>query len=100
MRAVRLRAAQSVIGGGDDAYQGSVHRSTPDEWDQQFDRYLKERFKPFRDKERPADYGRDLAPDPQQGPLRNVLSIEPSPSGDLIAGDDRQRPRPRDTTSS
>ena len=26
-----------------------------DEFDQAFDRYLKERFKPFRDKERPAD---------------------------------------------
>ena len=71
-------------------------RSSADEWDQQFDRYLKERFKPFRDKERPADYGRDLAPNPaQDAASRNVLSIEPSPSGDLIAGDDRQRPRSR-----
>src|SRR6187397_1344790 len=57
-----------------------------DEFDQAFDRYLKERFKPFRDKERPADYGRDLAPDPRKGKFSNVLSIEPSPSGDLIAG--------------
>ena len=58
----------------------------PEEWDQQFDRYLKERFKPFRDKERPADYGRDLSPDPRKGHFSNMLSIEPSPSGDLIAG--------------
>src|SRR6266511_5113870 len=57
----------------------------PDEWDQQFDRYLKVRFKPFRDKERPADYGRDLAPNPQKSKFTNILSIEPSPSGDLLA---------------
>ena len=29
---------------------------------------------------------RDLAPDPRKGRFANVLSIEPSPSGDLIAG--------------
>ena len=82
---LRLRAAPIVIGGSDDAYQ-EAFQMTPEEWDQQFDRYLKERFKPFRDKERPADYGRDLAPDPRKGRFANVLSIEPSPSGDLIAG--------------
>ena len=93
-RSTSSRCARSVIGGGDDAYQ-EAFQIDADEWDQQFDRYLKERFKPFRDKERPADYGRDLAPDPRKGRFANVLSIEPSPSGDLIAGDDRQRPRPR-----
>ena len=31
----------------------------PEEFDQQFEKYLKDRFKPFRDKERPADYGRE-----------------------------------------
>ena len=39
---------------------------TPEEFDQEFDKYLKDRFKPFRDKERPADYGRNLAPDPEE----------------------------------
>ena len=56
-----------------------------DEFDQQFERYLKDRFKPFRDKERPADYGRDLAPNPEKTNFAEALSIEPSPSGDLIA---------------
>ena len=42
----------------------------PDEFDQAFERYLKERFKPFRDKERPADYGRDLAPNAEKTALR------------------------------
>jgi hypothetical protein len=85
VRAYVFALRRSVIGGSDDAYQ-EAFQMTPEEWDQQFDRYLKERFKPFRDKERPADYGRDLAPDPRKGKFSNVLSIEPSPSGDLIAG--------------
>ena len=85
VRAYIFALRRSVIGGSDDAYQ-EAFQITPEEWDQQFDRYLKERFKPFRDKERPADYGRDLAPDPRKGRFSNVLSIEPSPSGDLIAG--------------
>ncbi len=85
VRAYVFALRRSVIGGSDDAYQ-EAFQITPEEWDQQFDRYLKERFKPFRDKERPADYGRDLAPDPRKGKFSNVLSIEPSPSGDLIAG--------------
>jgi hypothetical protein len=84
VRAYVFALRRSVIGGSDDAYQ-EAFQITPEEWDQQFDRYLKERFKPFRDKERPADYGRDLAPDPRKGRFSNVLSIEPSPSGDLIA---------------
>ena len=56
---------KSVIGGGEDAYE-EAFQMTPDEFDQQFERYLKDRFKPFRDKERPADYGRDLAPNPEK----------------------------------
>jgi hypothetical protein len=75
---------KSVIGGGEDAYQ-EAFRMTPEEFDQEFDKYLKDRFKPFRDKERPADYGRNLAPDPEESPFVEALSIEPSPSGDLIA---------------
>ncbi len=84
---------KSVIGGGDNAFKEAFDMDA-DEWDQQFDRYLKERFKPFRDKERPADYGRDLAPNPEKTRYSNVLSVEPSPSGDLIAamsGNSRDR---------
>jgi WD40-like Beta Propeller Repeat len=75
---------KSIIGGGDDAYQEAFQLSA-DEWDREFDRYLKERFKPFRDKERPADYGRDLAPNPEKSAFTQAFSIEPSPSGDLLA---------------
>ena len=55
------------------------------EFDQQFEKYLKDRFKAFRDKERPADYGQDLSPDPEKSQYTGAISIEPSPSGDLIA---------------
>jgi WD40-like Beta Propeller Repeat len=75
---------KSVIGGGEDAYE-EAFKVKPDEFDQEFEKYLKDRFKPFRDKERPADYGRDLAPNPQKTRYTSVLSVEPSPSGDLIA---------------
>ncbi|HEY1909671.1 MAG TPA: hypothetical protein VGG73_02010 [Vicinamibacterales bacterium] len=75
---------KSVIGGGEDAYEEAL-KMKKDEFDQNFERYLKERFKPFRDKERPADYGRDLAPNPEKTAFIEALSIAPSPSGDLIA---------------
>jgi hypothetical protein len=75
---------KSVIGGGEDAYE-EAFKMKPDEFDQAFERYLKERFKPFRDKERPADYGRNLAPRRERTPYVAVASIEPSPTGDLIA---------------
>lgn len=75
---------KSVIGGGEDAYEEAL-RMKPDEFDQAFERYLKERFKPFRDKERPADYGRDLAPNQERTHYAQALSIAPSPSGDLLA---------------
>jgi hypothetical protein len=75
---------KSIIGGGDDAYQEAFQISA-EEWDTEFDRYLKERFKPFRDKERPADYGRNLAPNPDKTRYAQAYSVEPSPSGDLMA---------------
>jgi hypothetical protein len=75
---------KSVIGGGENAYQ-EAFRVTADEFDEQFEKYVKDRFKPFRDKERPADYGRNLAPRPDKTKYTSVLSIEPSPSGDLLA---------------
>jgi hypothetical protein len=75
---------KSVIGGGEDAYEEAL-RMKREEFDEAFDRYLKDRFKPFRDKERPADYGRDLSPNQEKTHFAEALSIAPSPSGDLIA---------------
>jgi hypothetical protein len=79
-----LALRKSVIGGGEDAFQEAFNLRD-EEFDQQFDKYLKDRFKPFRDKERAADYGRNLAPDPERSSFSNVLSAEPSPTGELIA---------------
>jgi len=75
---------KNVIGGGESAYEEAL-RVKPEEFDEQFDRYIKERFRPFRDKERPADYGRNLAPRRDRSHFVSVLSIEPSPIGDIIA---------------
>ncbi|MCC7009235.1 MAG: PD40 domain-containing protein [Acidobacteria bacterium] len=75
---------KSVLGGGETAYEEAL-KLKPEDFDEQFDRYIKERFKPFRDKERPADYGRNLGPDPERTPYVAVTSIEPSPSGDMLA---------------
>src|SRR6187431_975838 len=75
---------KSVIGGGDSAYE-EAFKLRAEEFDEQFDKYLKDRFKPFRDKERPQDYGKDLAPKRGKTNYVSVVSIEPSPSGDLLA---------------
>jgi hypothetical protein len=75
---------KSVIGGGDSAYD-EAFKMKADEFDQAFEKYLKDRFKPFRDTERPADYGRDLAPNPEKSNFIDALTVEPSPSGDLFA---------------
>jgi hypothetical protein len=75
---------KSVIGGGEDAYEEAL-KLKKEEFDEAFERYLKERFKPFRDKERPADYGRDLSPNQEKTNFAQALSIAPSPSGDLLA---------------
>jgi hypothetical protein len=84
---------KSVIGGGEDAYE-EAFKITADEFDTEFEKYLKDRFKPFRDKERPADYGRNVVPNPEKTPFRGGYTVEPSPSGDLLAvfsGNSRDR---------
>src|SRR5256886_3006895 len=75
---------KSVIGGGEDAYEEAL-KMKKDEFGQAIEGHLKDRFKPFRDKERPADYGRDLAPNREKTSYIEAISIAPSPSGDLIA---------------
>jgi hypothetical protein len=75
---------KSAIGGGESAYEEALKVKAED-FDEQFDRYLKERFKAFRDKERPADYGRNLAPKPDRSDFVVVLSIEPSATGEMMA---------------
>jgi WD40-like Beta Propeller Repeat len=75
---------KSAIGGGASPYE-EAFQMQPREFDQQFEKYLKDRFKAFRDKERPVDYGQDLSPDAEKTHFTQAISVEPSPSGDLIA---------------
>ena len=75
---------KAAVSGGEEAYQEAFQISA-DDFDQLFDKYLKDRFKSFRDRERPADYGRNLAPDRERTRFRNSYSIEPSPTGELFA---------------
>jgi WD40 repeat protein len=75
---------KSVLGGGESAYEEAL-KVKPEEFDELFERYLKDRFKAFRDKERPNDYGRDLTPNPERTPYVSVLTLDPSPSGDMVA---------------
>jgi hypothetical protein len=79
-----LALRKSAIGGGENAFR-EAFRLSNEEFDQEFEKYLKDRFKPFRDKERTLDYGRNLAPDPERTRFSNALSVEPSPSGELLA---------------
>jgi hypothetical protein len=74
-----------VIGGGEGAYEEAL-RVNAEEFDEMFDRYLKDRFRAFRDKERPLTTGKNMAPKPRRYPQYvAVLSIEPSPSGEMMA---------------
>src|SRR5688572_29236993 len=75
---------KNVLGGSDSAYMEAL-KVSPEDFDEQFNRYLKERFRPFRDKERPADYGTNIARTLQRTKYVSVASIEPSPSGDMLA---------------
>ncbi len=74
----------AVGGGGGDVYEETFDLSA-EEFDDAFEKYLDERFEPFREKERPADYGRNLAPDPLRSRYPALISIEASPSGEVIA---------------
>ncbi len=60
-------------------------RLEAEEVDSAFAKWLKERFKPYRDKERPTDYGKSLSPDSERTAYTQVLAFSPSPSGELIA---------------
>jgi hypothetical protein len=76
---------KNIVGGGvEDVYQ-QAFRVKPEDFDEAFEKWLKERFKPFRDRQRPSDYGRDLAPDPEKGPYSQVIAFAPSASGEMVA---------------
>lgn len=76
---------KNIVGGGvEDVFQ-QAFRMKPEEFDQAYEKWLKERFKPFRDKQRPSDYGTDLSPNSERTPFTQVFAFAPSPSGEMIA---------------
>jgi len=76
---------KGVLGGSvEDIYQ-QAFRNTPEEFDAGFDKWLKERFRPYRDKQRPDDYGKDLSPNQEKTKFTQVFAFAPSPSGELVA---------------
>jgi hypothetical protein len=84
LQAFLFSLRKSVIGAGENAYEEAL-KVTADDFDDQFDRWLKERFKPFRDKELPADYGRNLAPRPDRSNYVSAESLAASPTGEMMA---------------
>jgi len=76
---------KNVVGGKlDDIYQ-QAFRIKPEEFDEAYDHWLKERFKPYRDKQRPSDYGKTVSPNPERTSYTQVFSVAASPSGEMLA---------------
>jgi hypothetical protein len=76
---------KNIVGGGMEDIYEQAFRIKPEEFDEQYEKWLKERFKPFRDKQRPSDYGKDLAPDSEKTNYTQVFAFSPSPSGEVVA---------------
>jgi hypothetical protein len=76
---------KGILGGGAEDLYKQAFRTTPEEFDAAFDKWLKERFKPFRDLQRPDDFGRDLSPNPEKTSFTQAFAFAPSPSGEIAA---------------
>lgn len=76
---------KSIIATSDDSVYQQAFRMTPKEFDEAFEKWLKERFKPFRDRQRPTDYGTEISPDPERTSFSQVYAFAPSPSGEIVA---------------
>jgi hypothetical protein len=76
---------KGILGGSAENLFHQAFRTTPEEFDTDFDRWLKERFKPYRDLQRPDDFGRDLSPDIRKTSFTQAYAFTPSPSGEIAA---------------
>jgi hypothetical protein len=76
---------KNIASGGIEEIYQQAFRIKPDEFDQAFDRWIKERFKPYRDKQQPSDYGKDLSPNDEETPFTQVFAFSPAPSGEVVA---------------
>lgn len=76
---------KGIAGGSTDDIYKQAFRLKPEEFDEQFEAWVKERFKPYRDKQRPSDWGSNLSPDPEKTRYTQVFAFSPSPSGEIAA---------------
>ena len=76
---------KAIIATTDDSVYQQAFRMTPKEFDEAFEKWIKERFKPFRDRQRPNDFGTEISPDPEKTSFSQVYAFAPSPSGELVA---------------
>jgi hypothetical protein len=76
---------KNIVGGSTDELYQQAFRIKPEEFDDAFDRWLKERFKPYRDKQRPSDYAKSIAPNPERTSYAQVFGIAATPSGEMLA---------------
>jgi hypothetical protein len=76
---------KNVVGGRLDEIYQQAFRLKPEEFDEAFERWLKERFKPYRDKQRPSDWGANLTPNSERTPYTQIFGAVPSPSGEMVA---------------
>jgi Tol biopolymer transport system component len=76
---------KTVISTSDDNIYQQTFRMTPKEFDEAFEKWIKERFKPFRDRQRPTDYVSEISPDPEKTAYSQVYAFAPSPSGEVVA---------------
>jgi hypothetical protein len=76
---------KGILGGSTEELYKQAFRTTPEEFDAAFDKWLKERFKPFRDRQRPDDFGRNLSPSPEKTSFTQAFGFAPSPSGEIAA---------------
>ncbi len=76
---------KAALGGVSSEVYQQAFRMDGEEFNRQYRKWIKERFKPFRDKEIPDDYSRNLSPDPRRGKYVAALSAAPSPSRELVS---------------
>ncbi len=76
---------KSILTTSEDSIYKQAFRMTPKEFDQAFEKWIKEKFKPFRDRQRPTDFGTEISPDPEKTSFSQVYAFAPSPSGEVVA---------------
>jgi hypothetical protein len=76
---------KSIISTSDDNIYQQTFRMSPKEFDEAFEKWIKEKFKPYRDRQRPTDYGSEISPDQEKTSFAQVYAFAPSPSGEVVA---------------